>query len=454
MEQSQLFYITRLRLASWYAGVMGCILSLCGLGVYHVVAHAYRETIDQGLQSVAVALHHSIEPGLQQPNYLPQLAQQLSLEICVPQADCLPRTPLIQSSLSEAVYPVNYYLRLLNRAEKPIALGGLQLKQLPISLKTQRWQTLKDPVGIDYRQISLPLRTQNTLWGYIQVGRSLTDLNQHLAALKLTLLLGCPIALILIAWSSWWLAGLAMQPVYRSYQQMQQFTADAAHEFRTPLTAMQSTIEAAIRLQGLGEAPSSVLTTLKRQTNRLSQLVADLLLLARIEGQEMKIKSVPCCLNDLISDLAEELAFLAVEANVKLLTQTLSPEPLYVGGKEEQLYRLVSNLIVNGIQATPEGGEVRIILERLDQQAVIAVKDTGIGIASEDLTRIFDRFYRVHRDRSRQTGGSGLGLAIAQAITQAHHGSISLHSQPGKGSTFTVRLPLEKTPNMITPKPL
>jgi signal transduction histidine kinase len=142
-----------------------------------------------------------------------------------------------------------------------------------------------------------------------------------------------------------------------------------------------------------------------------------------------------------------------VEANVKLLTQILSPEPLYVGGNEEQLYRLVSNLIVNGIQATPEGGEVSIILERFDQQAVIAVKDTGIGIANKDLTRIFDRFYRVHRDRSRQTGGSGLGLAIAQAITQAHHGSLSLHSQPGKGSTFTVRLPLEKTPNIMTPKP-
>jgi signal transduction histidine kinase len=132
-----------------------------------------------------------------------------------------------------------------------------------------------------------------------------------------------------------------------------------------------------------------------------------------------------------------------IEAGVSFSMQVHQQEPLYVRGNEEQLYRLVSNLMVNAIQATPNEGKVRVVLERSDEYALIQVQDTGIGIAPEDQSRIFDRFYRVHKDRSRQTGGSGLGLAIAQAIARAHHGSIQVQSELGLGSTFTVRLPLD-----------
>jgi signal transduction histidine kinase len=112
--------------------------------------------------------------------------------------------------------------------------------------------------------------------------------------------------------------------------------------------------------------------------------------------------------------------------------------------KEEQIYRLISNLIVNGIQYTSAGGTVTVVLENSERDAVIEVQDTGIGIAPPEQKRIFDRFYRVNTGRSRSTGGSGLGLAIAQAIVQAHHGNIQVHSQLGDGSTFIVQLPLTK----------
>ncbi len=121
-------------------------------------------------------------------------------------------------------------------------------------------------------------------------------------------------------------------------------------------------------------------------------------------------------------------------------------EPLSVLGNEEQLYRLVSNLMVNAIQATPPEGKVTVVLDSSEEYALIQVQDTGMGIAPEDQSHIFDRFYRVHKDRSRQTGGSGLGLAIAQAIALAHHGSIQVQSQLGLGSTFTVRLPRKHHP--------
>jgi signal transduction histidine kinase len=449
---------------------MGCILGASGLGVYHVVAHAYRETIDKGLESVADALRKSIEPVSQQPEHIKQLAKQLSLELCVTQADCLTQTAVVKNQIAQAVGTVNYYMRLLNQSGKPIALAGIHLEELPITSPARHWQTITNTKRIHYRQITLPLHTHNQLSGYIQVGRSLKDLEQHLAALRLTLLLGWPISMIFIGACSWWLAGLAMQPVYRSYQQMEQFTADAAHEFRTPLAAMRSTIDAAFRLSGQPNfesmsppATGGILQVLKRQNTRLSQLVGDLLLLARLDQQQQR-EYQPCCLNDLISDLVEELAFLAVEAEVKLAKQVQTQEKLYVLGNEEQLYRLISNLIVNAIQATPTGGKITVSLEYSDRSlgagalryrssghcagrnryALIQVQDTGIGIAPEYQSRIFDRFYRVNKDRSRASGGSGLGLAIATAIAKAHKGSIYVQSQLGIGSTFTVRLPLQR----------
>ena len=441
MEQNQLFRNTRLRLASWYAAVMGCILGLTGLGVYHVVAITYYETIDDGIKSVASALQNSIEPVLENPQNLQKIAKELSLKLCTQQIDCSVENKVNIKQISETVSAVDYYLRLVNIHSKPQALAGLSLSRLPIADVNKYWQTLRESSGIRYRQISLPLNTQNQLWGYIQLGRSLNDLDQHLTTLRLTLLLGYPLVMIFIAWSSWWLAGLAMQPVYHSYQQMEQFTGDAAHEFRTPIAAMDSTIEAASKLYYSQEIPK-FLVILKRQNTRLAQLVKDLLLLTRIEQQQLDGKHQLCCLNDLINDLVEELAFMAVEAQVKLLAEINCKTAVSVMGNEEQLYRLVCNLIINAIQATPSGGEVQVHLEQIDKLVLIKIKDTGIGIALEQQERIFDRFYRVDRDRSRQTGGSGLGLAIASAIAHAHKGSIQVQSQLGKGSIFTVKLPL------------
>ncbi len=185
-----------------------------------------------------------------------------------------------------------------------------------------------------------------------------------------------------------------------------------------------------------------ILQAVKRQITRLSQIVEDLLLLTRLERQEA-LQRLPCCLNDLISDLVEELAVLALKAKVTLSAKVLVQNPLSVLGDGDQLYRMFSNLIANAIQYTAAGGKVTVILDYSDPHALAQVQDTGIGIAPEHQSRIFDRFYRVNQDRSRHSGGSGLGLPIARAIAQAHHGSLEVQSQLGKGSTFTVRLPLD-----------
>ena len=185
------------------------------------------------------------------------------------------------------------------------------------------------------------------------------------------------------------------------------------------------------------------LRTIERQNNRLAELVQDLLLLSRMDGQNQPSLRRRCCLNTLIKDVADEFEALAIAAHLSLTVEIKVSETLWVLGDEEQLYRVMANLVSNAIQYTPKKGKVTICLDRNDHHALIQVQDTGIGIAPQEHERIFDRFYRVNGDRSRATGGSGLGLAIATAISHAHQGSIQVKSVMRKGSVFTVYLPLK-----------
>ncbi|MEW5857610.1 MAG: two-component system sensor histidine kinase RppB [Cyanobacteriota bacterium] len=449
MNENKLFQLTRWRLTRWYAGVMGVILSLCGVAVYEAIARANWVALDRELESVAGTLHDSIEPILQQPGRLEPDVEQLLPDICVVGEKCVSQIENPTRHTLGAIHQGDYYVRLLDSSGRPVALAGLQPVGLAATDKGDRvstaplWQILQNRQGTRFHQISLSLHTEdNRPWGYLQVGRSLKELDDHLTALKFILLLGLPVAMIVVAGSSWWLAGLAMQPIYQSYGQIQQFTADAAHELRTPLAAIQATVESTLRMNQLSELEArDTLKAIERQNYRLSELVRDLLLLSRMDRQVLPVKYRPVCLNDLVSDVTEELSALAIAADLTLSIDIRTPEPLHVNGDEEQLYRLIFNLVVNAIQYTPAGGQVAVILDS-STQALIYIKDTGVGIALPEQTRIFDRFYRVNSDRARHTGGSGLGLSIAKAIATAHNGSIDVQSELGKGSTFTIRLPL------------
>ncbi|KAF3884936.1 MULTISPECIES: two-component system sensor histidine kinase RppB [Nostocales] len=432
MNQHKLFTQTRLRLAGWYAVVMGFILSLCGLGVYEAIVHAHWETVNRELETVAGTLHDSVENELKQPERLEPSARQLLPE------------PEPKRHILGAVHQGNYYVRLLDRSGRVVATAGFEPEKLPVTPGDIVWKTLTDASGNRYHQISLELHTRDRQpWGHMQMGRSLQDVDRYLANVRLALLLGLPLAMILVGGASWWLSELAMLPIYKSYRQVEQFTADAAHELRTPLAATQATVESALLMSDLDDKEArDILTTVQRQNQRLTALVTDLLLLARMDRQAVSVKRERCCLNDIVDDLIEELAALAIASQIHLKSEVRKQQILHAIGNEEQIYRLVSNLIVNGIQYTPIGGQVQVILDSDSCHAIIQVQDSGIGIAPHEHKRIFDRFYRVNSDRSRSTGGSGLGLAIAQAIVQAHKGSLSVQSELGKGSIFTVQLPL------------
>ena len=233
-----------------------------------------------------------------------------------------------------------------------------------------------------------------------------------------------------------------MKPVYFSYRQVQQFTADAAHELRTPLAAIRATVESTLSSDVIPELESrDILQTINRQTVRLSELVQDLLLLSRMDLQLITLQKQTCCLNEIVSDLVEEVSALAIQSNIDLEMKVANESAIYVNGNEDQLYRLILNVLINAIHYTPEQGKVEVSLDLIDHHAIIQIQDNGIGISSTDLPNIFDRFYRVSSDRSRKKGGSGLGLAIALAIVKAHGGDIQVKSKLGEGSVFTIKIP-------------
>ena len=441
MRHNKLFNLTRLRLAAWYAGVIGLLMLLFSFSMYQVMAQVHWHVLDQELEAIAGTLHDGLEPNLLQPKQVTPDVQELLPGLCRVNTDCSLVSAPTQRHILGLFRQDGYYLRLLDPSGTLIATLGKQPEGLPISTQPL-WQTIANRHD-RYHQISMPLQAENRpFWGYVQIGRSLREYDEHLLIIKrLPLLL--PFALLLVATTSWWMSGLTMRPVYRSYNQIQQFTSDVAHELRTPLAAVRATVESVLQMSSLSETEARLtLQTVERQNNRLSQIVQDLLMLARMDVQGLAQKRQICCLDDLVSDVVEELAALALSANVMLTAQIQRCQALKVFGDEEQLYRMLVNLITNAIQHTPKKGNVVVRLTRDDHHALIDVQDTGGGIAPHDIPRIFDRFYRVESDRSRLTGGSGLGLAIVSAIVQAHHGDIRVQSELSKGSIFTIQLPL------------
>lgn len=453
MNKNQLFRSTRVRLALCYATVMGLILSISGFSFYRVVFNAHVVALDSEIESVAGTLHDTLEPKLKEPGKLESTVQQLfsNLSLCENVgAKCIQQKFNNGRHFIGVTNHSNYYVRFFDLSGRLIATAGRYPEGISTAFSNQKWQFLKDSKGEEYHQITVGLHVINNRntkdWGYIQVGRSLKEFNRYLDSVKLFLALGLPITMAMVAIASWWLAGLAMRPIYDSYRQIQQFTADAAHELRTPLAATGATVESGLLMPEIEEQEMrEILRTLHRQNQRLTTLVSDLLMLARLDTQPVTKQQEICCLNDIISDLIEEFEAMAIAAGILLECSLQGNQPLNIVGNSDQLYRLVSNLIINAINYTPKCGRVKVFLNRNDDYAVIKVQDTGVGIAPHEQKRIFDRFYRVSNNRSRSTGGSGLGLAIASAIVRTHQGSLSLESELGKGSIFTIQLPLNIT---------
>lgn len=292
--------------------------------------------------------------------------------------------------------------------------------------------------------LSQPNQPGTTI-GFVRASQSLEELEAAQDELKQILLIGSMLTLILIGLGGFWLTRKAIEPIEASFLQLKQFTADASHELRSPLTAIKASVDL-MRNHPERVHPKDVkkLEAIAGATLQMNEMLGDLLFLARADADaELPVqqrKLTPILLNQVLQNCFVLLEPLANDK--KIVFQHKFRDEIKVLGDLAQLSRLFSNLLENALQYTPEEGRVSLDLYRQNRFAIISVRDTGIGIAPDQLSKVFDRFWRANKARSRREGGTGLGLAISEAIAKRHGGKISVTSELNIGTCFLVRIPL------------
>ncbi|MGB7085479.1 MAG: HAMP domain-containing sensor histidine kinase [Phormidesmis sp.] len=428
-----MFQTTRRRLALWYTTVTAVLLLLFASGVYVYVRNTLVERVDDTLNHVVEVVERSliIEPD---PNSDGQRFLTATGVIASPLHVNVAASFRNNEQASE-----DDHIDLEWFSPEGNLLWTTFTKPHNISLHVNpNGETVTPPDGIVLRQITQRVQSGTQLLGYLRVSHPWFEVSKPSRQLIIDLGLGSSAMLIAVAFIGWLLSGLAIAPVRESYQQLKQFTADASHELRNPIAVIQTNVQVALADPD-EQFQRAQLEVIDRLTRRLGRLVDNLLFLARQESGLVPPKRDRLNLTTLLRDVIEEQQAIAQE---KTLTLSYSPpeSDLSVQGDADQLTRLFTNLIANAIHYTAHGG-VTITAKTSTHRLTVTVQDTGTGIPAAELSRIFDRFYRVDPARSRSAGGSGLGLAIAKVITDNHQGQIAIASELNQGTIATVTLP-------------
>lgn len=274
----------------------------------------------------------------------------------------------------------------------------------------------------------------------VYVGKDVTAMYNGMEKATYALAFLSAIALVIATIVGHVLSGKAMIPLRQAYEKQRQFAADASHELRTPLAVVMASAEL---LQNDPSIQSpflrQVIDDVRDEVKKMTKLVSDLLVVARSDNKALKLKPQKFNLSALIEQTARLMQPLAEQKKIDL--QAASLPKVEIQADEQKIRQLVLILVDNAVKYTPDGGRVSVRYESTEKGRVrFSVSDTGIGIAKEDQAKVFDRFYRVDKARSREMGGNGLGLAIAQEIVHLHKGRIWIQSELGQGTTFFVEL--------------
>lgn len=392
------------------------------------------------------------------------------------------------------------YLLVADTAHNLVALSGVTR-----TLSASDLETLSGPLrgvadrrrsgtldlsgpGGTVRFIVTPVDSAGPGIGALLVATPTQDVVYGPTALLQSMLLIAPIVLLCSAALGWWLAGTSVQPLLRimdeleaitdgrslhrrlavplsgdeisrlvvtlngmlarleqSFSGLRRFTADASHELKTPLMVLRAGVERGLTHP---KTPQEVLQALDEtldQINQMTEMVDNLLTLARADEGRAPLAVEEADLRELVADVSETAGMLGEGARVQVTTDT-PPGPVRLAVDRHRIRELLLNLVTNAIKYTPADGTVGLSLTDDDDAVTLTVSDTGIGIAPGDLPHIFDRFWRADLARSRtgERAGTGLGLAITKWIAEAHGGTITVQSRPGRGTLFTVRLPRSK----------
>ena len=484
----------RLKLTAWYTLILGVTLFGFGLTSYCSTKENLLASLDYSLRNEVVWLKNFIEPQarkvkLKRQRIAPAATSKKqekkvrrTHEVEVTQNDSTEFDQIWNQIYEHTLLsPKKQIIQIRDRngdiLYKSYSLGKEDIIFEDIPFNTTKLVTIYDAQG-------QPLRlavTQNA-FAKIYVAYPEAEIGEVLGNLFYIFIILVPVALILSVLGGWFLANKSLKPVDKitktarditaqnldqrivtvdvddeigrliltfndmigrlqsSFDQIKQFSIDASHELRTPLTVMRGELELALRSKQPNEGYRQILSSTLDEILRMSSIIENLLLLAKGDIGKSTITFEQVALAPIIRELHEDGEMLAERKHIQMNLETV--EDLSVSGDTVRLRQLVLNLLDNAIKYTPEYGTVALSLVRENGSAKIVVQDNGIGIPPEDQPKIFDRFYRVDKGRSRELGGTGLGLSIAQWITETHGGKIFVQSEVNKGSTFSVLLPL------------
>ncbi|GAB4537326.1 MAG: ATP-binding protein [Pleurocapsa sp.] len=409
---------------------MAAILSVFGTGVYVFFSRNLYRQLDKRLLTLAQSATPSFTSVKEKGSkYLNQVEE-------VPWRDIFNRD---QQSLEWF-------------DEKGNLLGRKGSIQLDVAPKVGSAIITQEKTTTAFRTHTLSVFIRNSsqsgppvLVGFIRASQSIEEIDAAKNQLLWVLLMGSMMTLILIGLGGFWLTQKAIEPIEASFQKLKQFTADASHELRSPLTAIKASVDLMrSHPERVHPKDAKKLSAIASATLQMNHTLEDLLFLARNDADPITNKSdrayQKLSLNQILQNCFVLLEPLANDKKINFQLELKAD--IDILGDQAQLSRLFSNLLENALQYTPEGGTVNLHLHKHNRVAVIRIRDTGIGIPPEQISRVFDRFWRADKARSRREGGTGLGLAIAQAIAQRHGGKIAVTSQVNVGSCFQVKIPI------------
>ncbi len=467
------FRTIRVRLTLWYVALLGLILLMFSAFLYVSLARSLLSELDTSLSTTAsqVAANLNNVDGQMSLGDAPDTLPAGTVAVLYDRSgqQVLARDP------RQALFTL------------PGALARAAHGQSDAS------DTVKLADGSNWRVYTTPLG-DNGMTAILQVARSERDVELALRQLVVLIAVAIPATLLLAVAGGLFLAGRALGPIDNitraaghisaenlgrrlnfngfddevgrlaatfdgmldrleaAFQRQRQFTADASHELRTPLAMLRSQIDVALQRRRRVAEHEQILASLREDTERLSQLVSELLTLARADAGEDVLGREPVDLHDLAEQVVGAMQPLAESRTVRLqLARGTSMAAVVVVGDQTRLTQLLVNLVDNGLKYTPANGTVVVSVLGDGDAGILRVTDTGVGIAAEHLPHVFERFYRADPARSRAEGGAGLGLAICQWIAHAHGGTIQVESEAGRGTTVSVVLPcaVEGVPNGV-----